>query len=249
MICTNEQTQYGQAYYCVILSLGPMITTISTEQTTTSQQTSNLPTSSTSTNSSSSMEPNTAYTTAVDNVTTFTVSNATDDSADGIISQTIIIVIAIVLTFVLAVSASSIIAIIVCARKIKSTVGRQAVPCAMQTMQPVEREEGMVGRVKQADVYFLVNELHTVAAKWKSIGGGLGFLPGELENIAMTEVWRPAECLAKLLMEWAEWPNSRHKDYPTVDKLCEVLRSLSVGAGATADELESKQNQLPSMVR
>jgi hypothetical protein len=116
--------------------------------------------------------------------------------------------------------------------------------------QSFEEEEGestkkeLVERVKQIDVNFLVNELHTTAAKWREIGMGLGFVYGELNNIAATGPgFGPEECLVRMLADWAEWPNSRHKDFPTMDKLCEVLRTF---AGALANELEAKKNQLPS---
>jgi hypothetical protein len=114
------------------------------------------------------------------------------------------------------------------------------IPNITQTFE----EEELVERVKRNDVSFLVNELYTTAAKWREIGMGLGFVYGELNNIAATGPgFGPEECLVRMLADWAEWPNSRHKDLPTMDKLCEVLRTFS---GALANELEAKKNQLPS---
>ncbi len=145
-------------------------------------------------------------------------------------------------------------------RRVRRRQHEELVPClnndAMETTNNEEAREGEdkkeepAGIVKPADVYFLANELTTVASRWGPIGGHLGFLPGELENIAVTVSARPPdEYLIKLLTEWTQWPTSKHKDYPTMDSLCEALRSQSVGMGRAADKLDSKRNQLPSMMK
>jgi hypothetical protein len=120
------------------------------------------------------------------------------------------------------------------------------------SMEEIERDttggDEPVERVKRVDVNFLTNELFITAAKWREIGMGLGFVYGELNNIAATGPGAgPVECLTRMLADWAEWPNSRHKNNPTLDKLCEVLRTVLVGEGALANELETKKDHLPSL--
>ena len=101
--------------------------------------------------------------------------------------------------------------------------------------------------MKDSDVSFLVGHLCKSASKWREIGIALGFLPGELDNIAHPIPGAPTQrLLTELLSQWSQWPTANHSDVPTMEKLRDALRSGLVGLGAEAADLYELRNYLPS---
>ena len=93
----------------------------------------------------------------------------------------------------------------------------------------------------------MINEnLVKCAYKWKEIGMALNFEHDELEAINVGS--EPASRkLYKLLSIWSEWPVANHLVVPTIEKLCDALRSQLVGCGATASALYEMRSSLPSL--
>ena len=83
--------------------------------------------------------------------------------------------------------------------------------------------------------------------KWKEIGLALNFLDGELKGIehsfprATTQ-----QLLTELLSQWTQWPTAEHPDVPTMEVLCDALRSGLVGQGALANDIYELRYLLPS---
>lgn len=96
-------------------------------------------------------------------------------------------------------------------------------------------------RVSQQDVNLLWGFLCHCAYKWEAIGSVLGFLPGELKNIAHSSPRSSVQhYLKEVLSQWAHWPTTNHPQVPTLERLCAALRSDLVGLGDVAQDL-SKQ--------
>ena len=92
-----------------------------------------------------------------------------------------------------------------------------------------------------------MNHLHQFAYKWREIGTALSFHHGDLENISQTfPRGTPQQLLTELLSQWSEWPTAIHSGVPTVERLCDALRSGLVGLGALANSLQDTRTQLPS---
>lgn len=90
----------------------------------------------------------------------------------------------------------------------------------------------------------LLTILCNYASRWDDIGTALMFLPAELDNIRHGTQGLQQH-LKELLAQWSHWPTTSHPDVPTVEKLCDALRSNLVGLGDVANELE--ENLLPSI--
>ena len=102
--------------------------------------------------------------------------------------------------------------------------------------------------VAEEDVSFLLEKLSDYAYKWKDIGRALGFSHGEVKNINQgLPKGDPSECFVEILNKWSQWPTTRHEEKPTLERLCEALRTTAVGLGAAANDLYSGKNDLPSL--
>ena len=104
--------------------------------------------------------------------------------------------------------------------------------------------------VQQEDVKFLLEELCNYTYKWEDIGLVLGFVDGELKNITHSSPSQAStqDFMKELLVKWAHWPTKDHLRNPTLENLCNALRSKLVGLGNIADELYLKKNSLPSQI-
>ena len=101
--------------------------------------------------------------------------------------------------------------------------------------------------MKNEDVQFLMKYLHQCAYKWKAIGEALHFLYGELKNIEHSNPGADVEQFLRVLLNrWCQWPTESHKDLPTIEKLCDALRSDAVGFGGIAREVYDDRTHLPS---
>ena len=98
--------------------------------------------------------------------------------------------------------------------------------------------------IKQIDMGFLLEELYNCTSKWEEIGLMLGFVDGELKNIAHSTLKQ--HHMKELLVRWAHWPTNDHLRNPTLESLCNALRSKLVGLGDVAEKLNLKKNSLPS---
>ena len=83
-----------------------------------------------------------------------------------------------------------------------------------------------------ADIY---NKLNRHAAKWRDIGGALGFTEGEMDNITgrlfMMQL-APNSWLRELLTQWLQWaPGDRRGStgYATKESLRAALMSVNLG--------------------
>ena len=86
-----------------------------------------------------------------------------------------------------------------------------------------------------------MNLIHDFSDKWFEIGLGLGFTSPQLKRIASKPLFQagaPTRYLTELLSQWVQWPTNGHPHKPTLEALCEALRSSLVGLGQLADELE-----------
>ena len=95
------------------------------------------------------------------------------------------------------------------------------------------------------DVGFLIEYLTRYSRKWKLIGSALHFLPDELETISIKHSIQE-RCLFEVLSLWVKWPTAAHSQVPTLEMLCDALRSDWVELGALASHLYDKKNRLPS---
>ena len=94
---------------------------------------------------------------------------------------------------------------------------------------------------------FLTGYLYKYAYKWRDIGASLRFHLGELENIVHTYPRAtPQRLLTELLHQWSQWPTAEHPQAPTMERLCDALRSGQVGLGAEANDLYATRTNLPS---
>ena len=101
--------------------------------------------------------------------------------------------------------------------------------------------------IQQEDVKFLLEELCHYSYKWDVIGLALGFVDGELKNIKHSSPQASAQHFMKeMLVKWAHWPTKDHSNSPTLENLCNALRSKLVGLNTIADELYLKKNSLSS---
>lgn len=87
--------------------------------------------------------------------------------------------------------------------------------------------------IKSAHVHSLMTYLYKYSHKWREIGMSLGFLINELDNIEQSYPRDTVQrLLTRMLNQWTQWPTNDHRNYPTLEKLCESLRSGLVGLGA-----------------
>ena len=97
------------------------------------------------------------------------------------------------------------------------------------------------------DVGFVIDRLHMHTNKWREIGLSLDFQHAELEGIRQSS---PAattqQLLSIVLSQWAQWPMADHPNVPTMEKLCDALRSGLVGLGALANDLYKLRTCIPS---
>ena len=104
--------------------------------------------------------------------------------------------------------------------------------------------------MRSEDVSFLMTRLHHYAYMWRAIGTALNFQFAEMENIRHSfPTATTSDLLHVLLSQWSQWPTAEHSQDPTLEKLCDALRSSLVGLGAPASELYEDRSNLPSLVR
>ena len=104
--------------------------------------------------------------------------------------------------------------------------------------------------VRSGDVCFLASHLCKFAShKWREIGLALNFQDGELKALSLSFPGHTAQQLMiELLSQWSQWPTADHSDVPTMERLCDALRSGLVGLGAQANDLYGLRDHLPSQV-
>ena len=102
--------------------------------------------------------------------------------------------------------------------------------------------------VRSGDVCFLASHLCKYAShKWREIGLALNFEDGELKGLSLSfPRYTTEQLLTELLSRWCQWPTADHSDVPTMERLCDALRSGLVGLGAQANDLYELRNFLPS---
>lgn len=101
--------------------------------------------------------------------------------------------------------------------------------------------------VKNEDVPFLMENLRKCSHKYSFIGLGLNFSNDEIKNIEGTYPrGSPEVFLNEILDQWTNWPTKDHPDHPTLEKLCEVLRSGLVKHGALSIDIYKLKDSLPS---
>ena len=74
----------------------------------------------------------------------------------------------------------------------------------------------------------------------------LGFTPPELNQIRKNLILlttAPKSFLTELLSQWIQWPTVDHPTKPTLEALCEALRSSLVGLGQLAGEVEREMRR------
>ena len=98
------------------------------------------------------------------------------------------------------------------------------------------------------DINFLFQFLYQHSAKWRSLGVSLKFHHAELEIIHHSKA-NFQDRLEELLANWSQWPTADHPDFPTLERLCDALRSEVVGLGAVAARLYERKNDLLSQRR
>ena len=87
-------------------------------------------------------------------------------------------------------------------------------------------------------LFSLLQQLHEHAAKWRDIGGALGFTQGELDTIIASpplHTTAPMSWLCKMLSDWLQWApgdgrGSTH--VATLEKLKDALKQANLGATA-----------------
>lgn len=89
------------------------------------------------------------------------------------------------------------------------------------------------------DLAFLMDHLQPIASRWKPFGLQLGLLPGELDTIAATPLLTPGGPVAYLQELLSRWLNHA-PPFPTLTKLCDVLRSPTVDQSRIAQALEQQ---------
>ena len=103
--------------------------------------------------------------------------------------------------------------------------------------------------MRDKDVGFLMGYLCQHSYKWEVIGTALHFLPSELENIRHSPQATTLKLrLKEVLCQWVQWPTTAHSQTPTMEMLCDALRSDLVGLGAVANQLYDTRNYLPSQL-
>ena len=93
----------------------------------------------------------------------------------------------------------------------------------------------------EKDVAALMNRIHNFSDKWNNIGLILGFTQPELNQIETNLsllTSSPGSFMKKLLSQWVQWPTKDHSTKPTLEALCEALRSSLVGLGQLAEKVE-----------
>ena len=99
--------------------------------------------------------------------------------------------------------------------------------------------------IQEKDVNFLMeNFLHDCGYKWTEIGDAIGFRYGEIKTIENAVRGDANKGLRELLMKWSKWPIKSHTEKPTLEKLCDALRSNLVGLGDVARCLDQRRNEL-----
>ena len=98
-------------------------------------------------------------------------------------------------------------------------------------------------------MHFLLGVLCTSAHKWEDIGTALGrslgFLDSELKNISPAAGVKRR--LKEMLSQWVYWATKNHVTPPTLEKLCDALRSQQVRLGDVADRIYEQKSCLPSL--
>ena len=88
-----------------------------------------------------------------------------------------------------------------------------------------------------------MNLMCNFSERWEKIGLGLGFLLSELNQISNNVTLLssgPVSFLQKLLSQWVQWPTDSHRAKPTLQALCETLRTSYVGLGGLAEKVEKE---------
>lgn len=96
-------------------------------------------------------------------------------------------------------------------------------------------------KLTERHVAKLMTVLHNYSYKWYPFGLNLGFTPPELNTIVCTLTLltgAPVSYLQELLSRWVQWPTTDHPLVPTLQAMCEALRSSLVGLGSLADKVE-----------
>ena len=83
--------------------------------------------------------------------------------------------------------------------------------------------------------------------KWDSVAMMLGFDHGHIKAIGRNHPGDVQACMVDALNIWSTWPNKQYKKKPTLESLCKALRSVTVGFGSTATDLEEIRAKLPSL--
>ena len=104
--------------------------------------------------------------------------------------------------------------------------------------------------MRPEDVSFLMTRLHHYAYMWRDVGTALNFQHAEMENIRHSfPTATTRDLLHELLSQWSQWPTTEHSQDPTMERLCDALRSSLVELGAPASELFENRGNLPSLTK
>ena len=98
--------------------------------------------------------------------------------------------------------------------------------------------------VKGSDIPDLIEILVGYAHKWTFIAEALKFT--EVQIIECNHPKSVQQCFSALLNQWSQWPTKLHRESPTVERLCDALRSSWVKLDDVAREIYSIRKSLPS---
>ena len=92
------------------------------------------------------------------------------------------------------------------------------------------------------DLAFFLEQLLPIASHWKDLGLQLGLTLNELTTIENTPLLiprAPTSFLREMLHRWLNQAPPSHP-FPTITKLCDALRSYTVGEERVAYDIEQK---------
>ena len=98
--------------------------------------------------------------------------------------------------------------------------------------------DSMATRLSRLHLSSLLQQLYEHAARWRDIGGALGFTQGELDTIQAKPfllTGGPKSWLGSMLSDWLQWApgdgrGSTH--FATLEKLKDALNQANLGATA-----------------
>ena len=105
-------------------------------------------------------------------------------------------------------------------------------------------------RLSDGDHAKICNELEDYAAKWREIGGALGFSEGELNNIQANQMlltqFPPMSYLKEMVSQWLQWASGDGRgstDCATKESLVAALLKVNLGQLAEKIDLQLQRSR------